>query len=169
MKKEIVNRVAKSPLVTIDLEELYPSGNRVTFDIAPWLLEGIVLREKEFRIEVENHQWDIYTNKYVSIYCSTEAIIPAWAFMLITTKLAPHANTVVIGTQKELETVLFFELMSDLNIEEYKNKSVIIKGCAEKPIPPAAYGFLISKLQPVAKSILYGEACSSVPLYKRKK
>ncbi len=169
MKKEIVNRVAKSPLVTIDLEELYPSGSRIAFDIAPWLVEGIVLREKEFRIKVENHQWDIYTNKYISIYCSTDAIIPAWAFMLITTKLTPHANSIVIGTQKELETVLFFELISYLNIEEYKNKSVIIKGCAEKPIPPAAYGFLISKLQPVAKSILYGEACSSVPLYKRKK
>lgn len=169
MAEEIINRVANSVLKTIDLEALYPSGQRAVVDIAPWLLEGIVLREKDFRNEVENHNWESYKNQYVSITCSTDAIIPAWAFMLITTKLSPYAKKAIIGTPQELETILFFEILSTFNIEEYKDKPVIIKGCADKPIPAAAYGFLISKIQPVAKSILYGEACSSVPLYKAKK
>jgi|TARA_B100000795_G_scaffold256421_1_gene228828 hypothetical protein len=167
MSNQIVNRVANSILKTIDLEELYPQGTRVAFDIAPWLQEGIILREKNFREAVSNHPWEQYKNNFVSIHCSTDSIIPAWAFMLIATKLTPHAQKTVIGSQEVLETILFTEVLNMLDLSSYKDTPVIIKGCANKPIPPAAYGMLISKLQPIAKSIMYGEACSSVPLYKR--
>jgi hypothetical protein len=167
MADQIVNRVSNSVLKTIDLEELYPEGQRVAFDIAPWLFEGIVLREKDFRNEVKNHNWQQYSNQYVYIHCSTDTIIPAWAFMLIATQLSPYSKKVIIGSQEALETILFFELINSLDVSGYKDKPLIIKGCANKPIPPAAYGFLISKLQPIAKSIMYGEACSSVPLFKR--
>jgi hypothetical protein len=167
MSNQIVNRVANSILKTIDLEELYPEGARVAFDIAPWLHEGIILREKNFREAVSSHPWEQYKNNYVSIYCSTDAIIPAWAFMLITTKLTPHAQKTVIGSQEALETILFTEILNTVDLSSYQDTPVIIKGCANKPIPAAAYGMLISKLQPIAKSIMYGEACSSVPLYKK--
>lgn len=167
MAKQIVNRVTNSILKTIDLEVLYPKGNRTAFDISPWLENGIVLREKDFRKAVSTHPWERYTNQYVSIHCSTEAIIPAWAFMLVSTKLIPYAKKTVIGSQQTLETILFTEILSDLDISEYQNAPVIIKGCANKPIPSAAFGMLISKLQPIAKSIMYGEACSFVPLYKK--
>jgi hypothetical protein len=146
MAKEIVNRVANSVLKTIDLEQLYPKGARVTFDIAPWLQEGIVLREKDFREAVSRHPWEQYKNQYVSIHCSTEAIVPAWAFMLVSTKLIPHTKKTVIGSQQTLETILFTEVLNNLDIGQYQNTPVIIKGCANKPIPPAAYGMLISKI-----------------------
>jgi hypothetical protein len=166
MAKQIVNRVANSVLKTIDLEELYPKGTRVAFDVSPWLQEGIILREKDFREAVSKHQWEQYKNQYVSIHCATDAIIPAWAFMLVSTKLMPHAKKTVIGSQQTLETILFTEILNTLDVSQYKDSPIIIKGCANKPIPAAAYGMLISKLQPIAKNIMYGEACSFVPLYK---
>ena len=166
MAKQIVNRVANSVLKTIDLEELYPKGTRVAFDIAPWLQEGIILREKDFRESVSGHPWEQYKNQYVSIHCTADAIIPAWAFMLVSTKLIPHAKKTVIGSQQTLETILFTEVLNTLDVSQYQDSPIIIKGCANKPIPAAAYGMLISKLQPIAKSIMYGEACSFVPLYK---
>lgn len=169
MAEEIVNRVAKSPIKTIDLEEMYPSGARILFDIKDWLYEGIILREKEFRDHVSQHDWSQYQNQFVALTCSEDAIIPSWAFLLVSSELAPHAKKVVVGTLDTLETSIFQELISDLNIEEFRNKPVIIKGCADKPIPPSAFTFLIQKLQPVVKSIMYGEACSTVPLYKMKK
>ena len=167
MAKQIVNRVANSTLQTIDLEVLYPKGNRSTVDISPWLKNGIVLREKDFREAVSKHPWERYTNHYVSINCSTDAIIPAWAFMLVSTKLIPYAKKTVIGSQQALETILFTEILNDLEMSEYHNAPVIIKGCSNKPIPNAAFGILISKLQPIVKRIMYGEACSFVPLYKK--
>lgn len=168
MKDEIVNRVANSALITIDLEEFYPEGKRVSLDISQWLFEGFVLKEKDFRKHVSDHDWSQYKNTYVSVHCSSDAIIPGWAYLLVSLQLTPHAKKVVVGSSEELETVLFSEIIQDLPMAEYKDKPVIIAGCSNKPIPENAYVLLAQKLHPVAKSIMYGEACSSVPLFKRK-
>ena len=167
MEGEIVNRVANSKLVTFDLEEFYPEGKRIVLDIAPWLLEGVILREKDFREHVKNLNLSEYQDAYVALYCSTDAIIPGWAYLLVSLKLANTAKKVVVGTLAELETVLFSEIISNMELSSFQDKPVIIKGCAHKPIPENAFVLLAQKLQPVAKSIMYGEACSSVPLYKK--
>lgn len=169
MADEITNRVANSKLLTIDLEDFYPLGKRVVLDIVDWLYEGLILREKDFRDYVENHDWLQYDNSYVALTCSVDAIIPSWAYLLLTTKLYPQAKKVVVGDLELLETTIFQEIIEDLDILEYKDKSLIIKGCTNKPIPSSAYSFLINKVQPVAKSIMFGEACSTVPLYKNRK
>lgn len=165
---EIVNRVAQSKLVTLDLEEFYPKGTRLQIDIKDWLYKGLILKEKAFRNQISEHNWAQYEDAYVALYCSTEAIIPGWAYMLISTKLQPHAKKVVLGSLEELETILFQGIIEKMNVSDFKDKPVIIKGCTNKPIPPNAYLWATIKLQPVAKSIMYGEACSSVPLFKRK-
>ncbi|WP_026450891.1 DUF2480 family protein [Aequorivita capsosiphonis] len=168
MAEEIINRVANSKLMTFNLEDLYPTGERVAFDISSWLLEGIVLREKDFRDKANTHDWSQYQDKYVALFCSTDAIVPGWAFLLLSLHLAPFTKKVAIGNLEELESILFAELLKDLDVSEYNDKPIIIKGCAHKPIPQNAYVLLAQKLQPIAKSILYGEACSSVPLFKKK-
>ena len=165
---EIVNRVAQSKLLTFDLEDYYPAGERVLLDIKEWLYEEIILKEKDFRAHVANHDWEQYNDAYVALCCSTEAIIPGWAYMLVSTKLQPYAKKVVLGSLEDLETTLFQAIIEDLDISDFKDKPVIIKGCSNKPVPPNAYLWATIKLQPVAKSIMYGEACSSVPLFKRK-
>lgn len=165
---EIRNRVAESKLMTLDLEEHYPSGERVQLDISQWLYEGLILREKEFRQAVSEIDWESYTGKYVAMFCSTDAIIPAWAYMLLTTKLSPYAEMVITGTPEMLETCIYTEVINNMDLSPYRDKPVIVKGCSSKPVPANAYLLLIRKLQPIAKSIMYGEACSSVPLYKRK-
>lgn len=165
---DIVNRVSQSSLVTFDLEEYYPKGDRILIDISPWLYEGMILREKEFRAHVLNHSWADYKDTYVALTCSTDAIVPAWAFMLITTQLQPYATKVVKGDLKDLETILYADVISQLDLTDFVDKPVIIKGCSNKPVPPNAYIWATEKIQSVAKSVMYGEACSSVPLYKRK-
>lgn len=167
MAEEIVNRVANSKLITFDLEDHYPAGERVLFDIKDWLVEGFVLREREFRATAKAHDWAQYEGKYVALTCSSDAIIPGWAYMLLSTYLAPVAKKVVVGDLEILETVLYTEIIQKLDISKYQDVPVIIKGCSKRPVPQNAYLQLISKLQPVAKSIMYGEACSSVPLYKK--
>ncbi|PHS67461.1 MAG: hypothetical protein COB12_03280 [Flavobacterium sp.] len=169
MSSEIKNRVAESSLKTIDLEDFYPSGNRVELDISQFLFEGIILKEKDFRTQVANFSWEIYQDNFVALTNTSGAIIPGWAFMLLTLNLAPFSKLITIGDLSQLETQVFTEIISNLNFSEYKDKLVIIKGCSNKPIPETAYIQLIQKLQPIAKSVMYGEACSSVPLYKRKK
>lgn len=169
MATEIVNRVANSKLITVDLEDFYPKGERVLFDIKDWLLEGFVLREKDFREAVKTHDWSVYQDSFVALTCSTDAIVPGWAYMLITTQLSPYAKKVVVGDLETLESILYTEVLHDLDTSEYLDKPIIVKGCSNKPVPQNAYIRLIEKLQPVAKSIMYGEACSSVPLYKRPK
>jgi hypothetical protein len=166
--EEIINRVANSKLITFDLEEIYPKGERISFDISQWLLEGIVLRESEFRNKATEHNWSQYQNKFVALFCSTDAIVPGWAYLLLSLHLAPYAKKVTVGSLDELESILFTELLQNIDVSEYIDKPVIIKGCAHKPIPQNAYVILAQKLQPIAKSIMYGEACSSVPLFKRK-
>ncbi|MDG1042299.1 MAG: DUF2480 family protein [Flavobacteriaceae bacterium] len=165
---EIVNRVANSVLVTIDLEEYYPSGERILFDIKDWLYEGLVLREKEFRALIDAHDWSIYKNQYIALHCTSDAIIPGWAYMLIRLQLSGIAKQVVVGNLETLETTLYQKIIANLELDYCANKPVIIKGCSNKPVPQNAYLFLIDKLYPIAKSILYGEACSSVSLYKKK-
>ena len=169
MKDEIINRVANSKLQVIDLEDFYPDGKRVLFDIKDWLLEGLVLREKEFRVHVLEHNWEQYQDCYVALHCSTDAIIPDWAYMLITVQLQPYAKFVINGNLEQLETVLYTSIINDFNVENYKDTPVIIKGCSNKPVPLNALILLTNKLKPIAKSIMYGEACSAVPLYKKSK
>lgn len=165
---EITNRVANSKLVTINLEDYYLDGKRVLFDIKDWLFQELVLKEKEFREHVKNYDWSQFKNQYVVLCCSADAIIPGWAYLLITVQLTPFAKKIVVGTLEDLETILYTESLQNNDFSEYKNAPLIIKGCSKKPVPQNAYILLAQKLQPLAKSILYGEACSSVPLYKKK-
>ena len=169
MADTIFNRVAESKLITFDLEKLYQIGDRIPIDLSQWLDKGIILREKEFRLKLKQHNWKAYRNQFVAIYCSTDAVLPAWASLLVTTCLQPYAKKVVMGTLVDLETHLFTEEIQKIDISSFKDKAVIIKGCSDKKVPEDSYVQLISRLQPVVKSLFYGEACSSVPLFKKKK
>lgn len=168
MSDEIINRVAQSKLITVNLEEYYPEGKRTVIDIKDWLYEGLILRERDFRMLAEEHDWSQYKDVYVAMHCSTDAIIPAWAYLLLTIKLSAFAQKIVQGSLETLETSLYQSIIENLNVSEFQDKSIIIKGCSKKPVPANAYLFLAEKLRPVCKSLMYGEACSSVPLYKRK-
>ena len=168
MSNEIINRVANSKLVTINLEDYYPEGKRVLFDIKDWLFEGFVLREKDFRNQVSEFDWSQFKDNYVALTCSSDAIIPGWAFMLLSIQLEPYAKKIIIGNLETLETSIYQDVLKNLDVSEFKDKPIIIKGCSKKPVPQNAYIMLATKLKPVAKSIMYGEACSSVPLYKNK-
>lgn len=167
-QEEIVNRVANSVLQVFDLEDFYPEGKRATVDISGWLWEGFVLKEKDFREALKNHDWKQYEGQYVALYCSTEAIVPAWAYMLVTVYLQPYAKKIVQGKPQDLDVLLYSEILNTLDYTEYEGKPVIIKGCSRKPVPEEAYTLATQKLMLVAKSIMFGEACSSVPLYKRR-
>jgi uncharacterized protein DUF2480 len=169
LKDNIVNRVSNSKLVTLDLEDLYPEGARISLDISNWLLEGVVLHEKDFREHLSTNDWSQYKNAYVALHCSTDAIIPGWAYILVSLQLSTVAKKVVVGTISDLETLIFSEIITHLDLSAYKDQPVIIKGCGHKPVPENAFILLVQKLRPIAKSIMYGEACSSVPLYKKGK
>lgn len=168
MAKDIINRVANSKLKVIDLEDFYPSGKRVSFDITDWLFEGFVLREKDFRAHVATHNWSQYQDCYVALHCSTDAIVPDWAYMLISVQLQDYSKLTIIGNLEHLESIIYTSIISNIDVSNYKDLPVIIKGCSHKPVPANALVLLTQKLKPIAKSILFGEACSSVPLYKRK-
>lgn len=164
--EEIVNKVANSVLEVFDLEDYYPKGIRTQIDISQWLIEGFLLKEKDFREHLKNHDWSQYQDHYVAINCSTDAIIPAWASILVTIQLVPFAKKIINGTIEDLESSLYEELLLELDYSQYKDKPLIIKGCSKKPVPMRAYVLAATYLQPYAKSIMYGEACSAVPLYK---
>lgn len=166
MKDEIINRVANSKLITIDLEDYYPEGKRVLFDIKDWLFEGLVLREKDFRTKVSQFDWSQYKGNYIALTCSSDAIIPGWAYMLLSIYLEPFAKQIVIGNLENLETSCYQNIINNMDVSSFIGKPIIIKGCSKKPVPNNAYIMLTTKLKTVAKSIMYGEACSSVPLYK---
>uniref|UniRef100_UPI0030FB5888 DUF2480 family protein n=1 Tax=uncultured Wocania sp. TaxID=2834404 RepID=UPI0030FB5888 len=138
------------------------------FDIKDWLFEGFVLREKEFRQKASEHDWSQYQDNYVALTCSTDAIIPAWAFMLLSIHLEPFTKKTIIGNLESLETSIYQDVINSLDVSEFTDKPIIIKGCSKKPVPQNAYIMLATKLKSVAKSIMYGEACSSVPLFKKK-
>ncbi|MFC2109002.1 DUF2480 family protein [Bacteroidota bacterium] len=167
--EEIVNKVANSKLKTIDLEDFYPEGERVVFDIKQWLFHELILKEKDFRASIDAYDWSTLKDNFVALTCSADAIIPSWAYLLIATKAAPFAKKIIVGDLELLENSIFQDIISKMDFSIYKNLPVIIKGCADKPIPDSAYTYLIEKLIPVAATIMYGEACSTVPLYKRKK
>jgi hypothetical protein len=169
MSSEIINRVEKSSLRTIDPGLFYQNIEVISFDLKPFLRDGLLLIEKDFRKSIEDHNWNQYTDKGVSIVCSNEAIVPDWAFMLVSSKLENLNITHIIGSNKDLVIKLLNEAINNYDFDEFENKSVIIKGCSEQKIPLAAYSMILKKLQPVAKSIMFGEACSSVPIYKSKK
>lgn len=169
MAEEIINRVANSKLKVIDLEDYYPNGQRILFDIKDWLLEGLVLREKEFRTHVAEHDWSQYNNCYVALHCSTDAIVPDWAYMLIALELQNYSKLTAIGTLEDLESLIYSSIIAELDLSIYQDMPVIIKGCSNKPVPANALVLLSQKLKPIAKSIMFGEACSSVPLFKKKK
>ena len=169
MEEQILNRVANSALMTIDLEEHFPEGARVGLDLSQWLDGGFVLREKEFRKALKEFDWSSFNDQHVALHCSTDAILPGWAYMLVTTYLAPVAGKVVLGNKADLELELFREAIDQIDLSIYIDRPVIVKGCANKEIPEQAYIYLIQKVQPIAKSLMYGEACSSVPLYKPEK
>jgi Protein of unknown function (DUF2480) len=166
---EIINRVANSTLEVFDLEDYYPNGIRTQIDISQWLFEGFLLKEKDFREALKNHDWSQYQNHFVAIHCSTDAILPAWASILVTTHVATFAQKVILGTKSDLESALYQEILFKLDYSNYQDKPVIIKGCSKKPVPESAYVLAAQYLQPFAKSIMYGEACSAVPLYKKSK
>ncbi|MBJ7879451.1 DUF2480 family protein [Gelidibacter salicanalis] len=168
MEDEIINRVANSKLLVVDLEDYYPKGQRTVLDIKEWLFQELVLREKDFREHVKQHDWAQYQDHYVALTCTSDAIVPAWAFMLLTVHLEPYAKTIVIGSLEQLESSIYQEVIHNLDTAAFVDQPLIIKGCAHKPVPANAYIMLSQKLRPIARSIMYGEACSSVPLYKRK-
>ena len=163
----IINKVANSVLEVFDLEDYYPKGIRTQIDIAQWLLDGFLLKEQYFRAELKNHNWSQYQDHYVAIQCSTEAIVPAWASILVAVHLSPFAKKTVIGNLQDIETALYQKILLSLDYSRYQDKPVILKGCAKKPVPESAYIAAVQYLLPYAKSIMYGEACSAVPLFKK--
>lgn len=168
MAQEIVNKVAQSSLLVFDLEDLYPKEERVILDISQWLHAGFILKEKEFREALKNFDFNVYKDKYVAITCSTDAILPSWAFMLASSYLQPVAKKVVQGSLHQLDLAFYEEIIHNLDFSLYENKPVIIKGCSKKPIPEEAYVMATQKMMLFARSIMFGEACSAVPIFKRK-
>ena len=166
MEDLIVNKVANSGLVNIDLEDYYPKGKRIQIDIKSQLFQELILREKDFRIWIQSHDWNQYKDAYVAVFCSADAIVPVWAYMLISAQLEPLAKRVVFGDLGTLEAELYKEIVDNLDVSEFADKRLIIKGCGNLPVPRAAFLMLTNKLRPIAKSIMYGEACSTVPIYK---
>ncbi|MFN8343856.1 MAG: DUF2480 family protein [Spirosomataceae bacterium] len=167
--EEIINRVAKSGLITLDLEDHYHQGERIVYDLKDNLFMGMILKEKDFREFLKTHDWTQYIGKNVAITCTEDAIIPTWAYMLLTLQLEPYAHSVVFGNVNDLEEKLFFDAISRINPEDYRDARVVVKGCSKHPVPTAAYVEIARKLQPVVQSLLFGEPCSTVPLYKKPK
>ena len=167
MENEIINKVANSGLINLDLEDYYVKGPRKLIDIKDQLFMGMILKEKDFREWIKTNNWSQYQDTFVAVHCSEDAIIPVWAYMLVAAALEPFAKRVVFGDLEALETELYKEVIDGLEVNEYTDQRLIIKGCGNLPVPRAAFLMLTRKLQPIAKSIMYGEACSTVPIYKR--
>ncbi|MGI4871613.1 MAG: DUF2480 family protein [Janthinobacterium lividum] len=169
MEPLFVNRVANSGLVTLNLEDYIHPGERVVYDIKDNLFHGLMLREKDFREFVRTHDWTQYNHKSVAIICSADAIVPTWAYMLLAGKLQGHTHRYVFGSPEALEQSLFEEAIANINPADYQDAKLVIKGCGDKPVPTFAYVAIMQRLLPVAASIMYGEPCSTVPLYKKPK
>ncbi len=168
MEEVIINKVAQSSIVTVDLEKFFPKGETAVFDLKDHLFMELILKEKDYREALKKLDWNIYENKNVCITCSADAIIPVWAYMLAATYLQPLARDVVFGNETFLHEVLFLKNLWKIDAKEYDGKRVVVKGCGEKKIPDAAYVEITKILRPVAKSIMYGEPCSTVPIYKQR-
>jgi len=169
MSDAIINKVALSPLLSFDLEEYYPKEQIVVFDLKPHLFMELILKEKEFREALQNHEWANYQSKIVAVTCTADAIVPVWAYMLIASYLAPVAKEVVFGDEKTAFQQQFIKNIESIEASDYTDKRIVIKGCGDLPIGEFAYMEITKKLRPVAKSIMYGEPCSTVPIYKSKK
>ncbi|HBK83078.1 MAG TPA: hypothetical protein DDZ41_05695 [Flavobacterium sp.] len=168
MEKEIINKVAQSSLEVFDLEDIYPTEPIHAIDVSQWLEDGFLLKEKEFRKTLKSFDWSVYKNSYIALFCATDAILPAWTFALVTTYLTGVAKKVVSGNKNDVLINVYQEKLNQLDFTKYDKKPVILKGCSNKPVPKEAYVLAVQKLIPFAKSIMYGEACSAVPLYKSK-
>src|SRR5665647_294401 len=168
MEDSIINKVAQSALLTLDLAKFYPEGETVVFDLKHYLFMELILKEKDYREALKNVDWNIYQDKNVAITCSTDAIIPLWAYMLATTYLEPFAKEIVFGNEEQLFNILFIKNLWKLDPKEFEGKRVVVKGCGDKKIPEIAFVEVTKILRPVAKSIMYGEPCSTVPIYKQK-
>lgn len=168
IQENMVNKVASSGLITFNLEEYFHNGERLVYDIKDNLFHGLILREKDFRTFIKEHNWEQYQGKNIALTCSADAIVPTWAYMLLANKIKPFANEVVFGSLETLETVLYAKALAKININDFVGERVVIKGCAGIEVPVAAYVEITALLTPVAKSIMYGEPCSTVPIFKRK-
>ena len=168
MQETIVNKVAESGLITLDLEEYYPKEEIVVFDLKAHLFMGLILKEKDFRAALQNIDGSQYQSKNVALTCSADAIIPMWAYMLVASYLRPFANEIIFGNKETVISALILKNLSKINGEEFTDKRIVVKGCGDVQIPESAYIEIINKLRPYAKSIMYGEPCSTVPIYKKK-
>ncbi len=168
MSESFINKVAESGLITLDLEKWYPRGETAVFDMKDYLFMGMILKEKDFREALKQMDWSAYEGKNVAVTCSADAVIPVWAYMLVAAYLQPVAKEIVMGDEKELHKTLFLKNLSSINLEEYTDKRIVIKGCGETPIADYVYMEITKILRPVVKSIMYGEPCSTVPVYKKK-
>ncbi|WP_448105256.1 DUF2480 family protein [Pedobacter panaciterrae] len=168
IQENFVNKVAASGLITFNLEDYLNQGERVVYDIKDNLFHGLMLREKDFREFIKAHDWAAYTGKNVAITCSADAIVPTWAYMLLANKMRPYANEVVFGSLETLDAVLFTKALAKIDLNTFAGERVVVKGCADIDLPVAAYVEITNLLTPVVKSIMYGEPCSTVPIYKRK-
>lgn len=167
-ENEIVNRVAGSSLITFDLEDYYQLGERVLVDLKDQLFQGLILREKDLRDFIKSSDWSFYKDKFVAITCSTDAVIPTWAYMLVAIALKPYAKAVEFGTLEKLEERLFEIALTKVDWEQFRNAKIVVKGCSKVNVPASAYVKTVAELQPIAASLMFGEACSTVPLFKRK-
>jgi len=165
---ELVNKVAQSGLITLDLEDFFPKEAIIGFDIKEFLFRGLILKELDFRAALKAHDWSAYKDKTVAVFCSTDAIIPQWAFMLVATYLSAQTTEIYFGTTEEVEQKLFLLNLKSIDATKYIDEKIIIKGCGTKTVTGEAYLEITKKLQPVVKSLMFGEACSTVPIYKRK-
>lgn len=163
---EIRNKIAESGLLTLDMKSFKGSQKRIVIDIKNWLFEGMVLKEKMFREYLKNENWSQYENSFVALNCSADTIVPIWAYMLITKYLKPYPKSIVFGDWKRLENKIFEVNIDKLNLAEFKNKRVLLKGCTDIYIPDESYVQISNKLMSTVKSLMFGEACSNVPIFK---
>lgn len=166
MESPLINRVASSGILTLNLEDFFPDKECVVFDIQPYLFHGLILKEKDFRTALKELDWQMYQDKIVLIQCSSDAIIPMWAYMLISQYLEGVASEVFVGTEPEFIKAWYHRILQEKDWSSYEDSRVVVKGCGEKPVPPEAYGVVTFLLKPFAKSIMFGEPCSTVPIYK---
>lgn len=167
MEDVLVNKVAQSGIITFNLEDYYHAGDRIVLDIKDQLFMGLILKEKDFRDWIKSHDWTQYLDKNIAIICSADAIIPTWAYMLIASKLSAVANHFVFGNVDQLESSLFQNALCKVNVADFSDKRVVVKGCGDKNVPTSAYVEISRLLLPVVKSLMFGEPCSTVPVYKK--
>lgn len=169
MADEIINKVAQSGLISVDLEDYFINISKDSYDVAQNLWQGIALKEKDFRLFVKEFDWSIFKDKYVNLYCSVDAVIPSWGYMLLTTHLEPFAKKVIVGTNNELESAIVYDVINNIDINRFINGKVIVKGCSKIPCAENAMVLFVQKIKPVVQNLMFGEPCSTVPLYKKPK